>query len=203
MAGPAIRAWQIATALAQDHDVRLVTTSECSLTSPDVDVRHLAGMADARELEAWCDVLFFQGNACRTCRSCRRPRRSSSSTCTTRSTSSSSSAAGRHGPGPAPAHARARRREANQQCLRGDFLVCASEKQRDFWLGHLAALGRLNTVSYDDDVTLRSLIDVAPFGISPVPPQRSRPALKGVVPASAPTTRSSCGAAASTTGSTR
>jgi hypothetical protein len=93
--------------------------------------------------------------------------------------------------------------EANKQCLRGDFMVCASEKQRDFWLGHLAALGRLNTVSYDDDVTLRSLIDVAPFGISPVPPQRSRPALKGVVPGIAPTTRWSSGAAASTTGSTR
>ena len=45
MAGPAIRAWQIATALAATHEVRLVTTSECSLTSPDVDVRRIAGPA--------------------------------------------------------------------------------------------------------------------------------------------------------------
>jgi hypothetical protein len=71
--------------------------------------------------------------------------------------------------------------EANQLCLRGDFLVCASEKQRDFWLGHLAALGRLNTRTYDDDSTLRSLIDVAPFGIPAEPPRRTRPVLKGVV----------------------
>ena len=71
--------------------------------------------------------------------------------------------------------------QANQQCLRGDFLVCASEKQRDFWLGHLAALGRLNPVSYDDDRTLRSLIDVVPFGIPAEPPRASAPVLKGVV----------------------
>src|SRR3712207_7324304 len=32
----------------------------------------------------------------------------------------------------------------NEQILRGDFFMCASEKQRDFWLGQMAALGRIN-----------------------------------------------------------
>jgi glycosyltransferase involved in cell wall biosynthesis len=179
MAGPAIRAWQIAGALAQDHDVRLVTTSQCALTSPDVDVRRLEGPADARELEAWCDVLFFQGNALQDVPFLQ--------------TTSKVVVVDLYDPfhleqlerSRADGPDRRRRTldnaiaQANQQCLRGDFLVCASEKQRDFWLGHLAALGRLNPVSYDDDRTLRSLIDVVPFGIPAEPPQAGRPGAQG------------------------
>ena len=62
MAGPAIRAWEIASALAVDHEVRLVTTSECLITSTDFEVLRVTDEAGARELDAWCDVLFFQGN---------------------------------------------------------------------------------------------------------------------------------------------
>ena len=36
----------------------------------------------------------------------------------------------------------------NQQMARGDFFLCASAKQRDFWLGQLAGLGRLNPLTY-------------------------------------------------------
>ena len=189
MAGPAIRAWQIAGALAQDHDVRLVTTSQCALTSPDVDVRRLEGPADARELEAWCDVLFFQGNALQDVPFLQ--------------TSSKVVVVDLYDPfhleqlerSRADGPDRRRRTldnaiaQANQQCLRGDFLVCASEKQRDFWLGHLAALGRLNPVSYDDDRTLRSLVDVVPFGIPAEPPRAVTPVLKGVVPGIGPDDR--------------
>src|SRR5262249_54798831 len=68
------------------------------------------------------------------------------------------------------------------QLLRGDFFVCASEKQRDFWLGHLAALGRINRATYDADPTMRRLIDVAPFGIPEVPPPAGRPTIRGTMP---------------------
>ena len=37
----------------------------------------------------------------------------------------------------------------NEQLRRGDFFLCASERQRDFWLGQLAALGRVNPATYD------------------------------------------------------
>jgi hypothetical protein len=69
----------------------------------------------------------------------------------------------------------------DDQLRRGDFFLCASEKQRDFWMGALAALGRVNTASYDADETLRSLLSVAPFGLDPTPPRRSGPGVKGVV----------------------
>ena len=64
----------------------------------------------------------------------------------------------------------------------GDFFICASERQRDFWLGMLLAAGRINSVTHTQDPTLRSLIDVVPFGVPPDPPGKGRDVLKGVVP---------------------
>jgi hypothetical protein len=74
----------------------------------------------------------------------------------------------------------------NDQLLRGDFFTCASTKQRDFWLGQMAALGRVNPLTYDEDETLESLIDVVPFGVSDSAPVKSRAAVKGVLPGIAP-----------------
>jgi glycosyltransferase involved in cell wall biosynthesis len=65
--------------------------------------------------------------------------------------------------------------------------MCASEKQRDFWLGSLASAGRLNPRVYDEDESLRSLIDVVPFGLSDDDPVRTGPGIRGVVPGIAAT----------------
>jgi GT2 family glycosyltransferase/glycosyltransferase involved in cell wall biosynthesis len=62
----------------------------------------------------------------------------------------------------------------------GDFFICANERQRDFWLGALLAAGRINTLTYAQDPTLRNLIDVVPFGMPSLPPQKQRNVLKGV-----------------------
>jgi glycosyltransferase involved in cell wall biosynthesis len=64
----------------------------------------------------------------------------------------------------------------------GDFLVCASERQRDFWLGMLSAWNRVNPYTYDDDASLRRLIDVVPFGLPGEPPRWATPVVKGVHP---------------------
>jgi glycosyltransferase involved in cell wall biosynthesis len=181
MAGPAIRAWQIAAALCVDHDVRLVTTSECLLSSEDFVVQRVDTEAGARELEQWCDVLFFQGNVLDEYPFLHRTDKVVIVDLYDPFHLEQLEQTREHPPETRRLVVGNAVAEANKQCLRGDFLVCASEKQRDFWLGHLAALGRLNTVSYDEDHTLRSLIDVAPFGISPEPPQRVEPRLKGVV----------------------
>jgi glycosyltransferase involved in cell wall biosynthesis len=73
--------------------------------------------------------------------------------------------------------------------LLGDAFVCASERQRDLWLGSLAALGRLTPDVYAADPSLRSLVEVVPFGLD-VP--KTPPAV-GVVartfPSIAPTDR--------------
>ena len=64
----------------------------------------------------------------------------------------------------------------------GDAFICASERQRDLWLGALAAVGRLDLERYRHDASLRTLIDVVPFGLEPEPPVATRRVLKGVVP---------------------
>jgi len=57
----------------------------------------------------------------------------------------------------------------NQLFRRGDFFICASERQRDFWLDALTTNGRVNA-SATADPELRGLIDVVPFGIDPTSP---------------------------------
>lgn len=55
------------------------------------------------------------------------------------------------------------------QCLAGDFFICASEVQRDWWLGHLESHGRVNPYTVRQDGSLRRLIDVVPFGLPSQP----------------------------------
>ncbi len=64
----------------------------------------------------------------------------------------------------------------------GDFFVCASETQRDFWLGVLLALGRVNPHTLGDDPTLRRLIEVVPFGLPEAPPVPRPGVIKGSIP---------------------
>jgi glycosyltransferase involved in cell wall biosynthesis len=72
------------------------------------------------------------------------------------------------------------------QLRRGDFFFCAGERQRDYWLGSLVALGRVSAQAHAGDRTLRRLIDVVPFGLPARAPQRTHTVLKGVLPGIAP-----------------
>ncbi len=73
-----------------------------------------------------------------------------------------------------------------EQVRVGDFFMCASERQRDMWIGALSVLNRVNSQTYEADHTLRSLIDVVPFGIPGEPPQWTAPAIRGVIPGIGP-----------------
>jgi glycosyltransferase involved in cell wall biosynthesis len=66
------------------------------------------------------------------------------------------------------------------QIRAADFMICGSERQRDYWLGMLAGLGRINPFTSDDDPALYRLIDVVPFGLPAEPPRHQRQVLKGV-----------------------
>ena len=64
----------------------------------------------------------------------------------------------------------------------GDFFYCASERQRDYWLGWLHAQKRINPHTYRQDHTLHKLIDVIPFGLPAEPLVATQRVLKGVHP---------------------
>ena len=69
------------------------------------------------------------------------------------------------------------------QLRQADFFICASERQRDYWLGALSMVNRVNPQSYAQDATLRRLIDVVPFGLPAEPPAPARPAIREEVAA--------------------
>jgi glycosyltransferase involved in cell wall biosynthesis len=52
----------------------------------------------------------------------------------------------------------------------GDYLLCASERQRDLWIGAMLAAGLITPAEYRADPTLRARIDVVPFGVPSDPP---------------------------------
>ena len=72
--------------------------------------------------------------------------------------------------------------ELARQYRMGDFFVCASERQRDWWLGQLEVSGRLNPATIEADPTLRKLVDVVPYGVPDAPLPQPRPVMKGVWP---------------------
>jgi glycosyltransferase involved in cell wall biosynthesis len=61
-----------------------------------------------------------------------------------------------------------------------DFAVCASERQRDYWIGRFCAQGRLTPEMYDFDPSLRKLIDVVPYGLPEQLPAKNGPGLREI-----------------------
>ncbi|HET9060272.1 MAG TPA: glycosyltransferase [Acidimicrobiales bacterium] len=186
MAGPAMRAWhlaqQLAAQLGGDGEVRLVTTSAyCEVLGEGFEVGQVGaeGLAAAEE---WCDVMVLQGYITH-----HFPQLAESSKVIvfdvydplhleTLALTKGHSGQARDD------HVRLSIEVLNSQLRRGDFFICASERQRDLFVGQLCALGRANALTYDPDPTLRRLIDVVPFGLPDEPPRHERPALRGVVP---------------------
>jgi GT2 family glycosyltransferase/glycosyltransferase involved in cell wall biosynthesis len=178
MAGPAIRAWNMAEVLAGEHDVRLISLNpHCTPPPADFDVRHVPARTITPELD-WAQLVVLQGHALEQIPSL--------------TTSNHILVADMYDPMHLEQLEQGRELADEQrarvvsavtsvlsaQLRRGDFFLCASERQRHFWLGHLAAIGRLSPTVYDADPTTRSLLAVAPFGLPGKPPQRTGPGLR-------------------------
>ena len=181
MSGPAIRAWEIAKALAGTADVTVAVPVESSLEAPGVSLEVFVDEASLFSLAQAADVVLIQGYTIRKNPSLKRvpavlvvdlydpwlfenielhtdePRGDA-----------------------ALAHDAA---VLNELLDEGDFFICASERQRDYWLGMLGGRDRLTQGQYAADPTLRMLIDVVPFGLPDRPARHIKPVLKGVHPA--------------------
>jgi glycosyltransferase involved in cell wall biosynthesis len=68
------------------------------------------------------------------------------------------------------------------QCAVADLVICASEKQRDLWLGGMGLAGLIDPDRYRADPTFRDYVDVVPFGLPDRRPASSGAVLKGVWP---------------------
>jgi glycosyltransferase involved in cell wall biosynthesis len=164
MAGPAIRAWEFAKALSKDHEVTLVTHNESNLTAPftilsskqikkdqffrnqDVLITQFltAGVAYYAKkhgvkivIDAYCPTVLEAYEIFK------------------------------HQP-LSKRHKESDRQTSVQKFSfeLADYIICASEKQRDFWLGALVNHNCIKSHHYDADPSLRQYIDVVPFGLA-------------------------------------
>lgn len=180
MAGPAIRAWEISKALCDRADVRLVSTVSAAREAADFSVSH-ADDAHLHGHVAWADVVVVQGHILRS-HPWIKDRDNIIVADIYDPMHLEQMEQGKDlGPEDRDAVAADTVEVLNDQIERADFMVCASEKQRDFWLGHLASLARINPATYDVDPSLRSLLDIAPFGVNDTPAVQLRHAIKGTV----------------------
>ena len=170
MAGPGIRYWELAHALAARHRVKLAAPG-VDVTSESVEVLTL-GEHNWRQLLGGADAVMCQVLTPGLVAAARR--------CGARLVLDA------YVPSPLEAlqHERSeamlgRRLHASTilaaqrlGMLAADAVVCASERQRDLWTGALLALGRITPEEYDRDPSLTSLVSVVPFGLPSKPPVR-------------------------------
>jgi GT2 family glycosyltransferase/glycosyltransferase involved in cell wall biosynthesis len=183
LAGPAIRAWNIAEALSRESAVTLVTLSGTEPIDAPFSIVHVRPGDDRAfaKLEQWADVIIFQGHAMAVFEALKSTRKIM--------------VVDIYDPMHLEQLEQGRELPAeqwnrqvsdatdvlNEQLQRGDFFLCASDRQRLFWLGQLAALGRINPFTYEGDPDLHGLISVVPFGLSSTPPQHKANVLKGTM----------------------
>lgn len=183
MAGPAIRSFEVSKQLHKaGHEVTLAIPNRTDLATPPFRVATYHDGVDVEAIAQGQEVVFFQGYALADYPFLK--------------TMGARLVPDLYGPfyvellvtrkhDPEPdrlAEPEGALRVTNDQLRLGDFFVCASEKQRDYWLGGLTAMNRVNTLTFAEDQSLRSLIEVMPFGLPSEPPQKQGPAMRGVIP---------------------
>ena len=181
MPGPAIRAWHLAEQLATRCEVVLAGTAGVTRHHPAMTVREVGG--DLGQLTSWADAVFAPTSVV-----ARHPQVTGSGRplCIDMYIPTHLENLEALGDAGGPEHVAAVAHQVaviERDLRHGDFFLCASERQRDFWLGALASLGRLNPATYGADPTLRRLIDVVPFGLDPAPLAEEPGVLRRVFPA--------------------
>lgn len=166
MSGPALRALEIAKVLSTKFEIKLVSTSENSLSNQLFDI-YFCDEDQLKQLAEEADAIIFQGYT--------------QSEFPWLASLDALLISDLYAPfqlehledikidiGPNSAREFSQSLSAlTEQMRSADFFICASERQRLYWLGHLFAAGRVSPIVYAADPTLRSLIDLVPFGIEP------------------------------------
>ena len=181
MAGPAIRVWNFAKILSQHMEVKLAVPNKTDLEPNEFEIIHFTDDGQLREIIGRSDIILCGGMTFAKYRSIKDSGKylildiyDPYNLATLAEFENE------------PIKKRLEIHESihnifNEQFYYGDFFICASEKQRDFWLGMLAALNRVNPYSYSQDPTLKKMLAVVPFGLPSNRPLHTRNVLKGKV----------------------
>jgi hypothetical protein len=156
MTGGGMRVWEMARMLAHEHEVLLATTEEPQRSDPAFRTEIAAASTIDEALDE-VDVVVCHGIVMD-----RFPQIESSDLPVVLDVHDPAHlealGAGRSAGGVQRSSAAESELDTlNRHLERADFVVCASGKQRDFWLGQLASIGRINPATFDADSSLRSL----------------------------------------------
>ncbi|NJN16765.1 MAG: glycosyltransferase family 4 protein [Oscillochloris sp.] len=182
MAGPGIRYWELARALASDLKITLAAPQPIDLTPTGFTTAHFADQAALAALTERADVVLANSFLL-----LNHPELAQIA---------APLLLDLYDPTPLEnlelfrEHQPAERERQLQQDLTllraqlaaGDGFLCATERQRDLYIGALLAQGRLTPDQVDADPLLRNLIDVVSFGLPADRPQAAGAALRGILP---------------------
>ncbi len=185
MAGPGIRAWEMARTLAATHEVVLAVPGDSPLQSDTFQlISYHSPQVDMAHLVEQNDVLVGQGFVFEHFPVLLQHSKPVAIDLYDPLILESLDLLATADPATAQAHYTRYQQLTNAQLQRGDFFFCATSTQRDYWLGALTASGRITPqLLHHIDRDLHGLIDLVPSGIAPQPPVRQGPALRGVHPA--------------------
>lgn len=173
MAGPAIRCYELSRQLAlAGHEVTLVAEGTTAIPAERVSLLRSVSSERMAALARQHDAIFVQGLSLRQYPSLSRAH--------------IPLVVDLYDPFPLALLEQEKQIDLDLQWLRysdissvvremleaGDFFVCASQRQRDLWIGALMSVGRINPKTWATDESLRRLIDVVPFGLPSEPPSR-------------------------------
>ena len=172
MAGPGIRAWELARLLAGDgHDVVLASPYPVERSTPGFRAAVGVEAPDLRPLVAATDVVVGIAGCLH-----HQPwigAVDDVAVVIDAYDPTALEALERHAASP-PAEREGAYADGLAQMVEplrwADLVLCASERQRDLLVGVLLAVGRINPVTYAADPTLGELLAVVPFGLPDDPP---------------------------------
>jgi glycosyltransferase involved in cell wall biosynthesis len=171
MAGPAIRSWEFANQLSKNHDVVVLSPNQSELKPKSFVLKQINKHVFAHELEN-ADFLIAQTVKQKTVKLAQKNNTRIILDAYDPITVEALEAYSHREVGMRIALNKILVQEQSSSFMFADSVICASEKQRDFWLGVLSSMNKLTPVIYDQDNSLRNLIDVVPFGLSSTPPKK-------------------------------
>jgi len=181
MAGPAIRVWNFARELSEHMNVILAVPNKPDLGQQDFEMVQYKDEGSLREIIKDADILLCNGMTLSKFRSLKNMGKYliidiydpyNLATLAEYSNENMKERLEIH---------KSIQKYFNEQFYYGDFFICASDRQRDFWLGMLAALNRVNPFAYNIDPTMKRMISVVPFGLQSNKPIHTADVLKGKV----------------------
>lgn len=179
MAGPAIRYWEFAHALAREHEVTLFSGADASLSSDLFAICSPATTSLKKAVQAH-DVIVSQLISIKLAYFAKKYQKKIILDCYD----------------PLPIEnlefykhlSPARQMQVHQALLKSvhlsfsmaDRMICASSFQRDFWLGHLSAHHLITPAAYDQDPAFLKKIGIVPFGLDEKPPNKNGKGLREI-----------------------